>query len=284
MKVTTEGVHDVPIDDYHADPVPDGSLSASGAKKLLPPSCPARFHHEREHPPAPTSTFDIGHAAHKLILGDGPELVVVDHDDWRTKAAKEARDEAHARGAVPLLARDHDQVQAMAAALREHPIVGNLFDADHGRPEQSLFWADDRTRVWRRARLDWLPDPIDGQRMIVADYKTCASADPDTLERAVHNYGYHLQAAWYLDGIHALGLADDAAFVFVFQEKAAPYLVTVAELDARALQVGRALARQAIDIYVECATADHWPGYSDAVELLRLPAWVENRYLQEASV
>ena len=28
---------------YHADPVPGGSLSASGAKLLLPPSCPALY-------------------------------------------------------------------------------------------------------------------------------------------------------------------------------------------------------------------------------------------------
>ena len=34
----TAGVYDIPEDLYHRDPVPGGSLSCSGAKKLLPPS------------------------------------------------------------------------------------------------------------------------------------------------------------------------------------------------------------------------------------------------------
>ena len=33
--ITKPGVYDLPEDDYHADPVPDWSLSASGAKLLL---------------------------------------------------------------------------------------------------------------------------------------------------------------------------------------------------------------------------------------------------------
>jgi hypothetical protein len=49
--ITEPGVYDIAEDHYHADPVPGGSLSNSGAKKLLPPSCPAKFAYEREHPP-----------------------------------------------------------------------------------------------------------------------------------------------------------------------------------------------------------------------------------------
>ena len=37
------GVYDLPAAAYHRDPVEGGSLSASGAKKLMPPSCPALF-------------------------------------------------------------------------------------------------------------------------------------------------------------------------------------------------------------------------------------------------
>lgn len=280
--IDAPGVYDIPLDDYLADPVPGGSLSRSGVTALLPPSCPAKYRWDRDHPPESTRAFDVGHAAHKLVLGVGPELRVVEADDWRTKAARAERAAAYADGAVPLLAEDHDCVVAMAEALLRHPLASALFDPDHGTPEQSLFWQDAATGVTLRARLDWLPHPRDG-RLIVPDYKTCANASPATLSKAVHNYRYHGQGAWYVDGIKALGLADDPAFLLVFQEKTPPYLVTVAELDTIALAAGRYENRKAIDLYAECVATDTWPGYSDDIELICLPPWAENAYLQETA-
>jgi hypothetical protein len=275
-EVTVPGVYQVDADTYHADPVAGGSLSSSGARKLLPPHCPARYRWERDNPPPPRPHFDIGHAAHRLVLGDGPDIVVIDAEDWRTKAAKAARDEAHAAGQVPLLTEAHDQVQAMAAAIRAHPVASRLFTPGRGRPEQALIWRDDATGVMRRALLDWLPD-VPGGRLIVPDYKTARSGDPDELSRAAHNYSYHQQAAWYLDGVRALGLGnDDAAFVFVCQEKDPPYLVTIVELDHVAMRIGDLRNRRALNIYAECVRTGRWPGYADdRVELLSLPPWAE---------
>lgn len=279
--VTEPDLYEMDADTYHADPVPGGSLSSSGARLLLPPNCPARYAYERSHQAAPKREYDLGHAAHKLVLGAGPDLVVIDADSYRTKSAREAQTAAHAAGKVPLLSAEHDQVQAMAAAIRAHPIASRLFNPAGGTPEQSLFWVDDESGVWRRARLDWLPDPARPGRMIVADYKTTGSAAPDAVSRTVHSYGYHLQAAWYLDAVTALGLAPDPAFVLVFQEKTPPYLVLVAEPDAAALHIGRHLNRQALEIYAECQATGHWPGYSNEVELLSLPPWAARRHPEE---
>ncbi|MGH9249017.1 MAG: PD-(D/E)XK nuclease-like domain-containing protein [Acidimicrobiales bacterium] len=276
------GIYDMPVADYLADPVPGGSLSQSGANRLLPPSCPARFRWWADNPPAPTATFDFGHAAHRLILGAGPDIVVVDADDWRTKAAQQARKDAHEAGQVPLLRADYEQAQAMETAVRKHPIAGALFEPGAGTPERSLFWVDEISGIWRRARLDWLPAHRGQGRFVVPDYKTCRSADPETLQRAIWDYRYNQQAAWYLNGIAELAHDPLATFVFVFQEKEPPYLVTVAEPDPASLRIGRWHNRRAIETYHDCMTADHWPGYADDVELIPLPAWVENRYLEEA--
>jgi hypothetical protein len=276
--ITEPGVYDLPAETYHADPIPGGSLSSSGARRLLPPSCPALFRHEQLHGRKPRRVFEIGHAAHALVLGTGPELVRVEADSWRTNAAKDAAAEARERGAVPLLPDEYAEVHAMAAALRAHPVASALFDPDYGRAEQALVWRDGPSGIWRRAMLDWLPDPGSG-RLIVPDYKTTVCAAPSELSKAVHKYGYHQQHAWYVDGAQALDLGDqDAAFVFVFQEKTAPYLVTVIELDALALRIGRDLNRQAIEIYARCSESGVWPGYSDDVESVPLPAWVERAY------
>ena len=255
------GVYDgMPEDVYHGDPVPGGSLSSSGARKLLSPSCPAKFRYEADNPPAAKDYFELGSAAHKLVLGAGTEIITIKAPDWRTKAAKDERDAARAEGFLPLLTAEHEQVLAMAAALRAHPVASALFNPERGKPEQSLFWQDAPTGVWRRARLDWLPDVSARERLIVADYKTSASASPAAFARSVANYGYHQQDAWYRDAVRAVGLSADPAFLFVVQEKEPPYLVTVAELDTPSVQAGRELNRQAIELYRACSRERHLAG------------------------
>lgn len=272
--ITEPGVRDdIPADVYHADPVPGGSLSSSEARLLLPPSCPARFRHHKDHPGDRTVTraLDLGQAAHTLVLGDGPAIEEIEADSYRTKAAQEARDAARAAGLVPLLPSEARQVREMAAALRAHPVAAALLAT--GQPERSAFWADPRTGVRCRARLDWARDSGPA-RVIVPDYKTAVSAHPRAFARAVLAHGYHVQAAWYLSGLVALGLADErAAFVFIVQEKTAPYLVTICELDADAMALGWGLTRRAIDTYLRCTETGLWPGYSDDIVPISLPPW-----------
>src|SRR5690606_30614366 len=67
------GVYDnVPSEVYHSDPVPGGSLSSTGARKLAT-ECPAAFKHWLDNPEPSKKEFDFGTAAHKVVLGDGPE-------------------------------------------------------------------------------------------------------------------------------------------------------------------------------------------------------------------
>lgn len=280
--ITEPGLHDIDEATYHAQP----SLSSSGARKLLPPSCPAKFAHERAHGRPEKRAFDFGHAAHRRVLGVGSETVVIDTDDYKTKAAQEKRDQAYADGKVPILAKEEAVIEAMAAALANHPYAGALFNPGRGgKPEQSLFWHDADTGVDCRARLDWLPDLDRRGRLIVPDYKTAVEGDPESIGRSLDKYGYARQAAWYLDGIAALSLARHAAFVFVVQEKTEPYLVTVAEIDAQSLEAGRFYNRQARQIFAECTSTGRWPGYSDdAPAFVSLPGWALNRYYEESGL
>lgn len=279
IRIAEPGLYaDIPNSDYHADPVEGGSLSSSGARALLPPSCPARFRWHQDHGQPSTDHFDFGHAAHQLVLGVGDPIAIIDADDWRTKAAKEARDEARAAGHIPLLADDMLIVEAMADALREHPVARALLAPGSGLAEQTLVWRDATTDVMCRARLDWLPHPTAGRRAIIPDYKTCHSAEPEALRRAMAQFGYHQQADWYLTAARALGLAGpDAAFVFICQEKTAPYLVTIFEPDPIALRIAAERNYMARAVYRRCVEANHWPAYVDGVAQLALPLWVERQ-------
>lgn len=274
MTVTEPGLYEMSAEEYHSDPIPGGSLSSTGARRILPPGCPALYHYEREHGQLHRPEFDLGHAAHKLVLGAGPELARIDAKDWRTKKAQEARAEAYERGAVPLLAVDYDHVHGMAAALRHHETARALLNPDRGVAEQAIFWQDNEFGVWRRALIDWRQTVSYGPPTVV-DYKTTASAEPAAIRKSVARYGYHQQAPWYLDAVEFIGYPDDTAFKFIFQEKTPPYLITVAELDDTAMYIGHARNRRAIEIYRDCAAVDIWPGHSTEIETISLPAWVE---------
>jgi len=254
---------------YHAHP----ALSYSGAKLLLPPSTPAHYRYDRDNPRPPKRAYDLGHAAHRIVLGVGAELVDIDADSYRTKAAQEDRDAAYDAGKTPLLPRERAAAQAMADAVRAHPLAGRLFS--NGRPEVSLFWIDEQTGVPLRSRLDWLRDTQPGRVLIVPDLKTShGSVHPDVLPRVVESYRYHLQHSMYENGITACGLAPDGvAFVLVFVEKEQPHAVNVVQLDQDAINTGRALNLRAIEIYRDCLQSGIWPAHPAEVHTIGLPRW-----------
>jgi hypothetical protein len=256
------GISDV---EYHAD---KGSLSSSGARLLLPPSCPAKFREVIDNPPKPKREFDFGHAAHRLVLGAGAELVEIDAPDYRGKDAREARDKAHADGNTPVLTAELATARRMADVVHDDPVARPLF-AD-GHAELSLYFDDPESGVRLRARPDWMTTR---HRLIIVDFKTSVTANPKLFARKAADYGYHQQAAWYIDAVAALGLDWHPAFVFVVQEKEPPFLVSVVELDADAIAEGRRLNREAIRIYAACMLADEWPGYTDRITPISLPPW-----------
>lgn len=276
--VTAGVIADMPDDDYRAYP----ALSQSGAKLLLPPSCPALYRWQMDHPRPDTAAFDFGHAAHSLTLGIGAPIVAVPDEmlasngALSTRAAKEFVAEHEAQGATVLKGEDVALIKGMAAALRAHPLIGSLFNPERGQAELSMFWHDEQFDIDRKARLDWL---LGGDRPIVVDYKTSVSANPAKFAKSVADFGYHQQDPWYTDGVKATTGAEDVGFVFVVQAKTAPYLVTVVELDSAAVMIGRAKNERAMEIYRDCTAADVWPSYSNDIELVSLPAWADREYL-----
>lgn len=260
MKITAPGVYTMDAETYHADPCVEPSLSSTGARTLAS-ECPAAYWFERTNPTVKRE-FELGRAGHLMVLEPhlfGQCVRVIEADDYRTKAAKDARDEARAAGLTPLLQKEADQVRAMREVLWRDPIAKHAFEG--GQPEQAIFWQDAEFGIWRRTRPDYLPPH---QRYLV-DYKTSTSANPKDFERAVFDYGYHQQAAWYLDGVEAVTGTKPERFAFVVQSKKAPFLVTTCWLDAEAIEWGRKMNRLAIGIFARCLRTNSWPGFTPEV-------------------
>ena len=241
--------------DYHADPA-----LGSTSLKTLATKTPAHYRHDQAHPKF-SDAFTLGTAAHSLILEDDESqiVVVVNADNWLTKAAKEHKAAALAEGKQPLLSKEWAQVRAMRDAVMAHPQARELFTGH--KAEESVFWEEDGQMF--KCRPDaWKPGHL-------IDLKTTINADPREFGKTAHNFGYHQSAAHYIDGVKA-ATGEELPFTFVLVEKTAPYLVSVVELDWEAIELGRALNDRAKRIYRECAATGNWPGYPTA-EPIALP-------------
>lgn len=268
------------IDDvtYHADL---GSLSSSGARALLN-GTPEEFDFNRRKPSDPNKNYDFGHAAHKMVLGIGSRLALLDpnvcgHDakgnlakvpsatgEWKAAAAKARRE-----GKLPIAKSDMEKAQTMAGKVFQHPIAGHLLGK--GQAEHSIYWHDDATGVRRRIRPDYLPEGL--SRQLCIDYKTADSANPLAFQRAVATYGYHQQQAYYEDGLLELGF-EDVGFLFIVQSKTAPYSVSICQIEPEVVELGRRLNRVALELFERCTTSGRWPGY-EGLQTVGMAGWAK---------
>ena len=280
--IESPGIYQIDSATYHSDPAPSPSLSASIAHILITQSAlHAKSAHPRltENPVTEDSrVMDIGRLCHSLMLEGEDIAVIIEAENYRTKAAQEARDAARLAGKCPLLAHEMIDVHAMMLAAREqlnaHPEANGVFTSI-GKSEQTLVWQE-HNGIWCRARLDWLcADSI-------WDYKTGKrSAHPQAISRIAAASGWCLQAAFYLRGFKAIAGQDyDPKFHFVAQESFPPYALSVLELSPADLALAVAQVDVAIDTWGECLKSGNFPGYSNRVQRITSPPYVESMWLE----
>jgi exodeoxyribonuclease VIII len=163
-----------------------------------------------------------------------------------------------------------DAIHAVRDAIRAHPFASILLAPEDGEAEVSIAWVDGETGVYCRAR----PDFLNHAHNVVVDLKTATDASYGVFARACANYTYHLQAAFYLDGMAAVKKPHDK-FIFVGAEPEPPFAVACYELDAEDLRVARVRYRQALRTYQQCLASNTWPSYPEQVRTLELPAWAK---------
>lgn len=253
---------------YHADP----AVSASHLKAVMqsPYHYWARFVDPDRKPIEPTAAMRLGSLAHCAILEPNDLLQRYGVCGPRnTKAGKEQAAAMEAEGIEAVTSTDMALALSMAAAVRNHPAAAALLK--QGKAEQSFWWDDLPTGMRCKCRPDWYYGST------VVDIKTTTDASPQAFARAVATYGYHVQAAHYLAGLHGA-----ERFVFVAVEKSYPHAVAVYELDAASLELGRTTRDNALDVLAGCQAAGVWPGYGDTLQTISLPAWAANPIQTEA--
>lgn len=254
------GVYDgIPEDHYHSS---DG-VSVSRLKRFAEAPAKARFGVQKETP-----ALALGSLIHCAVL-EPAELEhryqVTDLDRRGTKAWDAA--EAAAGGRELVKRADWDEALAIRDAVHKHPVARELLSGPL-LVEQSMYWIDEETGLLCRGRTD-------GMRVdmrVLIDVKSTTDASPGGFARTVTDYFYDWQDAFYRAGINRSAGWTPEAFIFVAVEKEPPYLVGAYEVDPADLEAARDDLREQLAHYAECLRTDTWPGYSETLELVRLPA------------
>ncbi len=257
------GIRDgLPLHEYLASP----GISKSGLSRYA--DSPARFRHG---PAQKTRSMAFGSLIHTAILE--PDQLEHRYQTSQLRAFNETH-KAYQAEMTAALGRElvkqaeMDEARRIADAVHAHPIGAALITRDL-IVERSFTWRDRATGVLCRGRSDG----IDRVRRIVFDVKSCEDATPARFARACFDYRYHWQVPMYCDGLlEADGWQPDA-FIFVAVEKEPPYLVGAYELRPCDVALGQEAVARWLPRYAESLRTDTWPGLSDHIEPLSLPAF-----------
>jgi hypothetical protein len=284
--------------EYHALPF----LSAGLARIILAQSPLHAWTASRLNPDyvaEEKKEFDLGTAAHAMLLEGDAGLAVIDPALYRSKptkanpdgnipkgwtndAIREARDAARANGRTPVLPSDMAEIEQMVKVARQAiadcPDLSGLTLID-GAPEQTITWQEGD--VWCKARPDWMSH----DRRIQISYKTTGgSANPSGFDRMIDQMGYDLQDALYLRGNRATGAPDDCRSITLCQENTAPYACAWTALDPAFMAIADEKVEAAIALWRQCTKSGRWPGYSPRIHWIAPPPWALARWDERATI
>ena len=275
-------VEDMSFADYLGDPAPEPSVTSGILRELLTGTPRHVFERtprlNKDAAPENKATFDLGSAVHALFVGHGAALDVIQADNWRTNAAKDARIDSYRQGHTPILEKDYARVQAMADAAEtqfgQNADIGYLIPAT--QREATIVWNE--VGVTNRCRPDFLymfVDPAPVVPPVIVHYKTTATRlSASALPRYAAGAGWDLTAAHYAAGVLALTGHEPRQF-FAVQENTAPYLGQVVELDSLFVACGTMCRKFALCIWAKCLRENAWPGYPSGTQRLECPPWHE---------
>lgn len=253
---------DMPIDDYHAHP----ALGRSVLDKII--RSPKHLKHYLSGTQGDTKAFAQGRLIHAAILeaeGFWERVCTYDGPVRRGKAWEQFQDEN--RGKQCITDDERHMVKAIQHSFAAKAMTKNILRGS--QIEKSIFWSDKNTEISCKARPDFFGDGV------VYDLKSSADAGDEGFTKSAYRFGYHRQAAWYLDAVRQTHGDAYASFGFVVIEKTPPYEIQVFLATPEFIEKGRQENAENLALFARCVEEDYWPGYPDSIQILDLPEWAK---------
>lgn len=266
------GVFETTIEDYHNAP----GVSSTMLKWV--DQSPATYRHYILNPEPPSEAMEFGNILHTMVLEPDKfyerYAVAPEGMDRRgTNAWKELVSVNHGKTVIKFV--EFERAKKMAEVARLHG-RSQLLD---GLKELSFFWKDPTTGILCKCR----PDNLTSKGVIV-DYKTAETVFPKReWSRQLGNYGYHIQAAFQLDGVlHAMEQVNHTfaegmkpgKVVHYAQEKDGANLVKPWLVAEGTIHLGRRKYKELLGIIKSCEESGTWPGYPEKIEEVSAPDYL----------
>lgn len=208
-----------------------------------------------------------GTIAHQLLLeGNEDGIVLVDAADWRTNAAKEARNAALADGKNPILIHQIEDIRRMVNAARvaiDQSELAGIFGS--GQPEVTVDWEDNG--IVCKARPDYLT-----KDWHISVKTTEASAEPVSwVRRQMNPNGYDFGLAFYKRGLEKNDIRVEHRLLVIEQNP--PFGVSILALTASKWAIADALVDEAIKTWAKCLETATFPGYANKTHWAEATPW-----------
>ncbi len=255
-------------------------LSASTLKLGVDPNygiqrMVARLNKEDEQ--KETKALYFGRLVHLMLLEPMNfelEFALSPFDSFRTKEAqtwKKAREEA---GITIITEADFQKAEKMIKALKASKYatdtnkvrITRILEDPSLEAEKVITWQEDGLEC--KAKLDAYVPSLN----VVVDYKTTQSLSDHKLLTSFFSLGYHVQLAHYSSGVKkAYGLDKNPAFLFIGQEKDAPYLYDLFSVESEFVERGEAVRQDIFKRYKDYLVS----GFEEQEEMrkIALPTW-----------
>src|SRR5690606_3844366 len=112
-------------------------------------------------------------------------------------------------------------------------------------------------------------------KVYISDLKTTRDVSPGLFATDAAKMMYHMQMAYYKDGVEQVLGQQVEAVALIALEKKAPYNVAVYWLDDEDIDKGRQWYEFALRTYKRCVESGQWPGKQGSGQMLKLPKFTD---------
>jgi len=223
-----------------------------------------------------TLSMGIGTAVHTLNLEPHlsdtiKNLKDYGHTDRRKWAAIR---ELEANNPSDLFFSDSEiaTIKSMVKSVKDHAEAAKLYDGEINN-EVSFFWHNSEYNFVCKGRAD----TVNFHEGYVVDLKTTQDA-ADFMNQVI-KYGYHIQAAFYLQGMKAV-TGQDFDWYWVAVDSKEPNDTYVYKMSTECHRIGEIETNLFMKTLRECTDTDTWPRGNEAVITGDIPSWYSARVLK----
>jgi len=224
-----------------------------------------------------TNSLSIGTAVHIHILEPHKKhhiknLLDFGHED-RKKWQAIRKLEAENPDDLFFTDKDFEAITKMVTSVKLSQQALKLY-ASGTWNEVSMFWRDPKHGFDCKGRAD----TVNFEEGYVVDLKT--TKDAKGFMKECVDYGYHIQAAFYLRGLKAI-TGKDFAWYWVAVDSSNPHFCYVYRATEKTLDVGTIQMDEYMNRLATCLETDIWPIGNEEIIEGELPSWYTTRVLEK---